>query len=141
MRQIKSVEKPFDFKALAERLNRVFPDLVRIREDLRAILVMERIKVTSEGVVEGTGLAADKVRAIYEEYMKQGPQEDRAVVASSPSETTSMGNRFRCQHCGIKLTGRTYRRRIGGSILLFCCKRCADHHEIESTEIGRQTNP
>lgn len=95
------MEKPFDFKALAERLNRVFPDLVRVREDLRAILVMERIKVTPEGVVEGTGLAADKVRAIYEEHMRQGPQEDRAVVASSPGGTASMGNRFRCQHCGL----------------------------------------
>lgn len=54
-------------KELAERLNRVFPGLVRIREDLGHIIVMEKIRVTGQGVVEGTGLAADRVKAIYEE--------------------------------------------------------------------------
>lgn len=71
VKEIKLTERPFDFKALAERLNRVFPDLVKVREDIGAIIVMEKIKVTEKGVVEGTGLAADKVRSIYEEYMRE----------------------------------------------------------------------
>ncbi len=71
IKEIKLVEKPFDLKALSERMNRVFPGLVRVREDLGAIIVMEKIKVTEQGVVEGVGLAADRVKSIYEEFMKE----------------------------------------------------------------------
>jgi Lsm C-terminal len=65
------MEKPFDFKALSDRLARVFPGLVKIREDVGAIIVMDKIKVTQAGVEEGVGLAADRVRAIYEEFMRE----------------------------------------------------------------------
>ncbi|MCP8320871.1 MAG: small nuclear ribonucleoprotein (Sm), partial [archaeon] len=41
IKEIRLVEKPFDLKALAERLNRVFPGLVKIREDIRSIIVMD----------------------------------------------------------------------------------------------------
>jgi small nuclear ribonucleoprotein (snRNP)-like protein len=70
VKEIRLMEKPFDFRALSERLNRVFPDLVRTREDIGAIIVMEKIKVTEKGVVEGTGLAAEKVKAIYDEFIR-----------------------------------------------------------------------
>jgi small nuclear ribonucleoprotein (snRNP)-like protein len=71
VKEIKLMEKPFDFKALSERLARVFPGLVKIREDVGAIIVMDKIKVTQAGVEEGVGLAADRVRAIYEEFMRE----------------------------------------------------------------------
>jgi small nuclear ribonucleoprotein (snRNP)-like protein len=71
VKEIKLMEKPFDFKALSERLARVFPGLVKIREDVGAIIVMDKIKVTQAGVQEGVGLAADRVRAIYEEFMRE----------------------------------------------------------------------
>ncbi len=71
IKEIRLVEKPFDLKALAERMNRVFPGLVRVREDIGAIIVMEKIKVTEQGVVEGIGLAADRVKSIYDEFMKE----------------------------------------------------------------------
>jgi small nuclear ribonucleoprotein (snRNP)-like protein len=71
VKEIKLMEKPFDFKALSERLARVFPGLVKIREDVGAIIVMDKIKVTQGGVEEGVGLAADRVRAIYEEFMRE----------------------------------------------------------------------
>lgn len=71
VKEIKLMEKPFDFKALSERLSKVFPGLVRIREDVGAIIVMDKIKVTETGVEEGSGLAADRVRIIYEEFMKE----------------------------------------------------------------------
>ena len=71
VREIRLTEKPFDFKALGERLNRVFPGLVTVREDIGAIIVMEKIKVTDKGVTEGTGLAADKVRTIFDEYLRE----------------------------------------------------------------------
>jgi Lsm C-terminal len=64
------MEKPFDFKSLSDRLSRVFPGLVKIREDVGAIIVMDKIKVTQAGIEEGSGLAADRVRAIYDEFMR-----------------------------------------------------------------------
>jgi small nuclear ribonucleoprotein (snRNP)-like protein len=71
VREIRLTERPFDFRALGERLSRVFPGLVSVREDIGAIIVMEKIKVTDKGITEGTGLAADKVRAIFDDYMRE----------------------------------------------------------------------
>jgi small nuclear ribonucleoprotein (snRNP)-like protein len=71
VKEIKLMEKPFDFKALSDRLARVFPGLVKIREDVGAIIVMDKIKVTQGGIEEGVGLAADRVRAIYDEFMRE----------------------------------------------------------------------
>ena len=71
VKEIKLLEKPFDLKGLADRLSRVFPGLVKIREDVNAIIVMDKIKVTEHGIEEGTGLAADRVKAIYEEFMRE----------------------------------------------------------------------
>jgi small nuclear ribonucleoprotein (snRNP)-like protein len=71
VREIRLMEKPFDFKSLAERLSRVFPGLVKIREDVGAIIVMDKIKVTQSGIEEGSGLSADRVRSIYDEFMKE----------------------------------------------------------------------
>src|ERR671931_2829563 len=71
VKDIKLMEKPFDFKTLAERLARVFPGLVKIREDVGAIIVMDKIKVTQTGIEEGSGLAADRVKAIYDEFMRE----------------------------------------------------------------------
>lgn len=71
VKEIKLIEKPFQLKALAERLNRVFPGMVKLREDIGTIIVMDKIKVTEQGVIEGTGLAAERVKAVYEEFMKE----------------------------------------------------------------------
>jgi len=71
VKEIKLLEKPFDLKGLADRLSRVFPGLVKIREDVNAIIVMDKIKVTEHGIEEGTGLVADRVKSIYEEFMRE----------------------------------------------------------------------
>src|ERR671936_1833294 len=71
VKEIRLMEKPFDFKALADRLSRVFPGLVKIREDVGAIIVMDKIKVTQTGIEEGVGLAADRVKAIYDEFIRE----------------------------------------------------------------------
>ena len=71
VREIKLIEKPFDLKALASRVERVFPGLVRMREDIGAIVVMDKIKVTEQGVAEGGGLAAERVKTVYDEFVKQ----------------------------------------------------------------------
>jgi small nuclear ribonucleoprotein (snRNP)-like protein len=71
VKEIRLMEKPFDLKGLAERLNRVFPELVKVREDIGAIIVMDKIKVTEKGVVEGSGLAAERVKAIFDEFVRE----------------------------------------------------------------------
>jgi small nuclear ribonucleoprotein (snRNP)-like protein len=71
VKEIRLMEKPFDFKALADRLSRVFPGLVKIREDVGAIIVMDKIKVTQGGIEEGTGLSADRVKQIYDDFMRE----------------------------------------------------------------------
>jgi len=69
--QIFAVEKPFDLKALAERLEKVFPRLVRLYEDKGFIWVMDKIKVTEEGIAEGTGPAAERVQKVYDQFLSE----------------------------------------------------------------------
>ncbi|MDR4511749.1 MAG: Lsm family RNA-binding protein [Nitrososphaeraceae archaeon] len=71
VKEIKLMEKPFDLKALADRFSRVFPGLVKVREDVGAIIVMDKIKVTQNGIEEGGGLAADRIKAIYDEFIRE----------------------------------------------------------------------
>lgn len=69
--QILSVEKPFNIKALADRLEKVFPTMVRLYEDKGFIWVMDKVKATEKGVVEGTGPAAERVQKVYEQFISE----------------------------------------------------------------------
>jgi small nuclear ribonucleoprotein (snRNP)-like protein len=68
---IQSVEKPFNLQALAERLERVFPNLVRVVQEAGVIVVMDRIRVTEKGLIEGSGPAAERVKKVFDEFMKE----------------------------------------------------------------------
>ncbi|HJX02362.1 MAG TPA: Lsm family RNA-binding protein [Candidatus Bathyarchaeia archaeon] len=67
--QILGVEKPFDLKALADRLEKVFPTMVKLYEDKGFIWVMDKVKLTENGVVEGSGPAAERVQKVYEQFI------------------------------------------------------------------------
>ena len=69
--QILSVEKPFDLEALAGRLEKVFPTMVRLYEDKGFIWVMDKVKVTEKGVTEGTGPAAERVQRVYDQFVSE----------------------------------------------------------------------
>jgi len=69
--QVYSVEKPFNLKALSERLEKVFPTMVRLYEDKGFIWVMEKVKVTEKGVIEGTGPAAERVQKVYDLFLSE----------------------------------------------------------------------
>lgn len=69
--QILSVEKPFDVRALAERLEKVFPTMVKLYEDKGFIWVMDKVKVTEKGVVEGSGPAAERVQKVYDQFISE----------------------------------------------------------------------
>ena len=68
---ISSAEKPFDLKALAARLEKVFPTMVKLYDDKGFIWVMDKVKLTDRGVVEGSGPAADRVQKVYDQFMSE----------------------------------------------------------------------
>jgi small nuclear ribonucleoprotein (snRNP)-like protein len=68
--QIFTTEKPFDLRGLADRLEKVFPRMVRFYEDVGVIVVMDRIRVNETGILEGSGPAAERVQRVYDEFMK-----------------------------------------------------------------------
>lgn len=75
VKELYLLERPFDLRALNERLSRAFPGMTRLREDIGAILVMDSIKVTEKGVVEGGDrLSATRVKQIYEEFARETVQ-------------------------------------------------------------------
>jgi len=67
--QISSAERPFDLKSLADRLEKVFPTMVKLYEDKGFIWVMDKVKLTEKGVIEGSGPAAERVQKVYEQFM------------------------------------------------------------------------
>ncbi|MCX8150603.1 MAG: Lsm family RNA-binding protein [Candidatus Bathyarchaeota archaeon] len=69
--QISSTEKPFDLAALAARLEKVFPTMVKLYEDKGFIWVMDKVKLTERGVIEGSGPAAERVQRVYEQFMSE----------------------------------------------------------------------
>jgi len=69
--QMYSVEKPFALQALADRLERVFPRMVRLVEGAGVIVVMDKIRLGEKGLIEGSGPAAERVQKVYEEFMKE----------------------------------------------------------------------
>ncbi len=72
--QIFSTEKPFNLQALGDRLERVFPRMVRINEGAGIIVVMDRIRVSEKGIIEGTGPAAERVQKVYDEFVRAQKQ-------------------------------------------------------------------
>ena len=69
--KISASERPFNLDGLAERLERVFPNMVRIFHDAGVIVVMDKIRVNEKGVIEGSGPAADRVIDIYERFVSE----------------------------------------------------------------------
>ena len=72
--QIFSTEKPFNLQSLADRLERVFPRMVRLSEEAGVIVVMDRIRVSEKGILEGTGPAAERVQKVYDEFIRSQTQ-------------------------------------------------------------------
>ncbi|MCL5066849.1 MAG: Lsm family RNA-binding protein, partial [Thaumarchaeota archaeon] len=79
VKEINLLEKPFDLKALNERLGRAFPGMTKLREDIGAIIVMDSIKVTERGVVEGADrLSATRVKQIFDEFARETSSKKQA---------------------------------------------------------------
>jgi small nuclear ribonucleoprotein (snRNP)-like protein len=68
---ISASERPFNLEGLADRLERVFPNMVRTYAEAGIIVVMDKIRVNETGVVEGSGPAADRVRDIHQRFLNE----------------------------------------------------------------------
>ncbi|MHA1409679.1 MAG: Lsm family RNA-binding protein [Candidatus Odinarchaeia archaeon] len=69
--EILKTEEPFDLAGLAEELKKLFPPgEVKYIEEARMINILNKIKVTEEGV-EGVGPLAERVRKVYDAYFKE----------------------------------------------------------------------
>ncbi len=68
--EIMKTEKPIDLRSLARAIEKVFPNMVKLYEDARIIKVMDKITVTERGV-EGRGPAADTVKKIFDDFIKE----------------------------------------------------------------------
>ena len=69
--QITTAEKSFDLKGLAQRLEKVFPTMVKLYEDKGFIWVMDKVKLTERGVTDGSGPAAERVQRVYEQFISE----------------------------------------------------------------------
>ncbi|MCS7140059.1 MAG: Lsm family RNA-binding protein [Candidatus Nezhaarchaeota archaeon] len=67
--QILRLEEPFDLRGLAEVLEKSFPNMVVLHEDAGVITIMDRIRVTESGVIEGSGPIAERVKKIFEDFI------------------------------------------------------------------------
>lgn len=63
-------EKRIDLEKLKEVLERYFPRLVEYRKDIGVIVVMNRVRVTDKGVEGPPGPATERVRKIFEDFLK-----------------------------------------------------------------------
>jgi len=61
---------PLDLEGLARELEKHFPRMVKYHPESRVITVMDRIKVTEEGV-SGTGPLAERVKRIFERFVAE----------------------------------------------------------------------
>lgn len=68
---IYTTEKPFDLQALADRIEQVFPTMVKIYPEAGVIVVMDKIRIGEKGVIEGKGPAAERVQKVYDEFVRE----------------------------------------------------------------------
>jgi len=59
---------------LYEQLSKIYPNNIRYLEDAETIIVAERVKVYSDGRVEGVGPIAERVKQVVDYFMKEAKQ-------------------------------------------------------------------
>lgn len=60
-----------DLTSLFDRINSLFPNMARYIREAGVIVVMDRIRVTKDGIVEGSGPAAERIQRIWEEWKRE----------------------------------------------------------------------
>lgn len=68
--EIKLISQYIDLRELVKKLENFFPRLVTYDESSKIITVADRVRIFPNGVVEGKGPIAERVRSICEEFFK-----------------------------------------------------------------------
>jgi len=64
-------EREINLNDLRRKLERVFPRMVEYRASEKALIVMNKIKVTEEGVFGEPGPVYNRVKKVYDEYIEE----------------------------------------------------------------------
>lgn len=64
-----------ELRKLAERLERIFPNMVKYNEEAGVIIVLDKVRVDERGVIEGTGMVAERVQKVYKDFMSESEAE------------------------------------------------------------------
>jgi small nuclear ribonucleoprotein (snRNP)-like protein len=67
-------ESGVPMQTLAEQLTKIYPNNVRYLEDTETIIIADRVKIFSDGRVEGVGPIAERVRQIVDRVQKEVKQ-------------------------------------------------------------------
>ncbi len=60
-----------DLKKLADRLEHIFGKVVNYNEEAGVVIVLDKVRVDETGVIEGTGIVADRIKKVYEDFIKE----------------------------------------------------------------------
>lgn len=66
---IDSIEKRIDLREFAKYAEKVFPGMVRYVEETNTVLIGDKVRVSEVGV-EGAGPVAERVKRLYDEFLK-----------------------------------------------------------------------
>ncbi|CCC82547.1 Lsm family RNA-binding protein [Thermoproteus tenax] len=67
---INSIEKEVDLRSFAKYAEKYFPGMVKYIEESNIVLIGDKVRVSEIGI-EGSGPLAERVRQIYEEFVKK----------------------------------------------------------------------
>ncbi|MGC9118232.1 MAG: Lsm family RNA-binding protein [Thermoproteus sp.] len=67
---INSIEREIDLRAFAKYAEKFFPGMVKYVEESNIVLISDKVRVSEIGI-EGSGPLAERVRQIYEEFVKR----------------------------------------------------------------------
>ncbi|HLH45421.1 MAG TPA: Lsm family RNA-binding protein [bacterium] len=72
--EVAAEEGGLPMRNLYEQLSKIYPNNIRYLEDAETIIVAERVKVYSDGRVEGVGPIAERVKQVVEYFQKETRQ-------------------------------------------------------------------
>lgn len=67
---INSIEREVDLRSFAKYAEKYFPGMVKYVEESNIVLIGDKVRVSEIGI-EGSGPLAERVRQIYEEFLKR----------------------------------------------------------------------
>ncbi|MEM3670520.1 MAG: Lsm family RNA-binding protein [Thermoprotei archaeon] len=72
--EVQLEESGLPTQSLAEQLSKIYPNNVRYLEDTDTIIIADRVKVSSDGKVDGVGPIAERVRQLVDKLQKESKQ-------------------------------------------------------------------